>query len=292
MKKISIILSIALIIMVGCKKEKPFDFTDTTDNVEIYMPQSVSQPSSPVSLFKPILSTDPLISEIPFGAYFGGYENATSDISISFIINPDALIALNKAENAAGRPEYTLLPSSLYTIPSLTSVIKSGMKSSDVLKLIVNNKDIASGSKYALPITLKSASGGFRVSTKLNTTVYVFDVPDPWTKFAGNYTVTGRFTHPTPASSRDLNLILSIQYIGNQTYYSPVADLGSSNYYADLKVNIDNTVSITARGAMPNVDQTIGPNTFDPVTKTFTLNFSYTPPGGLPRIVSQKMIKQ
>lgn len=291
MKKYLIIPLFSIIMLLGCKKEKPYDFTDTESNVEIYMPQAINKPTNLVSIYKPILSTDPVNTIVNFGSYFGGYHVATNDVSTTFVINANALVAINKVETDAGRAPYIILPQNLYTLPSLTTTIKTGKHSSDVLNISIDNKSIPTGSKYALPITLSSSSG-LSISSKLNTTVFVFDVPDPWSKFAGNYMLTGRFTHPTASSSRDLNLTAAVTYVGNQTFNSPVADLGGSNYFINIKINANNTVTLTNLGAMPNVDQTVGPNTFDPLTKTFILNFSYTPAGGLPRIVNQKMVQQ
>ncbi|WP_316817625.1 BT_3987 domain-containing protein [Pedobacter nyackensis] len=288
MKKIFTIFITTCFFFCGCKKEIPFDFTDNAETVSIYMPQAINQPFSKVSVFQPILPSDPIKTVLNFGAYFGGYNPTSQDISATFVVNANGLAELNKAEALENRPPYLLLPSNMYSIESLTTTIKKGKYSSDVLNLVIDSKVIPSGSKYALPLVLSSVSNGFKISDRLNTTIFTFDVPDPWTKFAGSYKATGVFKHPT-SGERAINLSATLEYQGNKTYRAPLADLAGSNYYMLLKVNDDNTVTISPSGVTPNIDQHWGPNTFDPATNTFSLNYSYNT--SEPRIVVQKFVK-
>ncbi|MNR35573.1 hypothetical protein D3C85_1534290 [compost metagenome] len=56
-----------------------------------------------------------------------------------------------------------------------------------------------------------------------------------------------------------------------------------------LKINDDNSVTISPSGVTPNIDQSSGPSTFDPVKQVFSLNYTYNL--AAPRIVSQKFAK-
>jgi hypothetical protein len=288
MKNLFITIIIAAFFLHGCKKETPFDFTDTEENVLVYMPQAINQPNFKVSVFLPISASDPANTVVNFGAYFGGYHPVKEEIQATFEISPNGLTELNAIENAEGRTPYLLLPANMYHMETLTTSIKKGKNSSEILNLVIDHKTIPSGSKYALPISLNKVSNGFQISQKLKTTVFTFDVPDPWSKFAGNYKATGIFKHPVNGD-RNIDLTAKIEYQGNRTFRAPLADLGGSNYYMLLKINDDNTVTISPSGVTPNIDQSLGKNTFDPVTQVFTLNYAYNLTA--PRIVTQKFSK-
>ena len=57
-----------------------------------------------------------------------------------------------------------------------------------------------------------------------------------------------------------------------------------------LTVNADNSVTITPSGVTPNIDQSYGPNYYDPATKTFHLWYSYNT--AAPRIVEETLVRQ
>ena len=58
------------------------------------------------------------------------------------------------------------------------------------------------------------------------------------------------------------------------------ADLGGSGWTMWLKVNPDNTVVFTPKGASNTSTVQFGENRYDPTTKTFILNYKYPGAGG------------
>lgn len=171
--------ALLLILTTGCKKSDPKE--GLPDSV-VYMLQAVNQPFSLVPVTKPILATDPVKTTVNFGAFVAGYDPASADVTATFAVNPNGLTALNKAETDAGRAPYVLLPVNMYSIPALNALIKKGSRNGDPLSLIIDNEAITAGSKYALPITLMSVSGAFKLSEQLKTTIFTFNVLQPFNK--------------------------------------------------------------------------------------------------------------
>jgi hypothetical protein len=97
------------------------------------------------------------------------------------------------------------------------------------------------------------------------------------------------FHHPT-AGDRAINEGKVLSTTGANSVRTTMADLGSSGYYMILTVNANNTVTITPSGVTPNIDQSWGPNTYDPAPHTFHLNYSYNT--AAPRIVEETLVRQ
>lgn len=99
--------------------------------------------------------------------------------------------------------------------------------------------------------------------------------PVTYNPYVGNYHSVGYFTHPTPESSRTIDRDKVLKRIDDQTCELECADLAESNYFMRLKVNPDNSVTLTPAGVTPNIDQSYGENYYDPATKTFYLHYAY-----------------
>jgi len=76
-----------------------------------------------------------------------------------------------------------------------------------------------------------------------------------------------------------------ITRIDDTTAKLECADLAASNYYMILKVNADNSVTLTPSGATPDINQSYSRNYYDPATKTFYLHYSYL--ASAPRIIKE-----
>jgi len=93
-------------------------------------------------------------------------------------------------------------------------------------------------------------------------------------KYDGEYHSAGVFHHPT-AGDRAIDEDKDLVTAGPTSVRAKLGDLGGSDYYMILTVNPDNSVTITPSGVTPNVDQSWGPNFYDPVGKAFHLFYSY-----------------
>lgn len=92
--------------------------------------------------------------------------------------------------------------------------------------------------------------------------------------YSGTYQAKGVFHHPT-SGDRNYDQEKVFARITDEIVQCNLGDLGSSGYFMQLKVNADMSVTITPAGQTPNIDQSWGPNYYDPKTKTFHLFYSY-----------------
>jgi hypothetical protein len=247
---------------------------------------------------------------------------ANADIVVTLKLDPEYLVLYNQslAEAAieagdttdTGEPifePFSMLPDSTYTIPSMNVTIPKGILDVD-FSIGVNASKIQLGTKYLLPFTVESATGGAIVADNLKTAVRAIVVKND---FEGVYKSTGvRYnfnaagdasitsTYPAPlviagsVSSApwtfDETEILTIDASTGRCH---VGNLNGAFGTINIVVNTDNSVTIVptddtgleAVQQLPNY-----PSTYDPATKTFQLHYQYTNPNGTFRILSQKMV--
>ena len=94
--------------------------------------------------------------------------------------------------------------------------------------------------------------------------------------YDGDYHAVGTIAFPNDVGNRAWDKTKTLTTIDASTSITEAADLSGSGYYMYLKVNADNTVTVTPAPSAPN--QTIQNNgdcTYDPATHTFTLNYKY-----------------
>lgn len=108
-------------------------------------------------------------------------------------------------------------------------------------------------------------------------------------QFEGEYHATGYFDHPT--ASRDMDLTKYYSSVDATTITGDHSDLGGAGYTVTIKVNADNSVVVKqfANGAeigemVPDTE-----NSYNPATKTFTLNYRYMGGNGW-RTVSETLV--
>jgi hypothetical protein len=180
----------------------------------------------------------------------------------------DYLKATNAIRVKAGDDPYEILPSSAYTI--VNPVIKAGTRDANFSVNVKLPKTLDFSKEYVIPVGITDASG-VKISGNLGfMNIFVGGTPN---KYDGAYSSTGYFSHPT--AQRDILRDKTLKTIDKATSETEFADLGSPMW---LKVNKDNTVTIIPQGSAAGLagpfEQT-GINKYDPVTKTFTLNYQY-----------------
>lgn len=140
--------------------------------------------------------------------------------------------------------------------------------------------------KFGLGIKIDNASGGFTPVPSLSKALFNIVIKNEWD---ARYKSTGIFHHPT-AGDRDIDELKDFITVGPNSIEGNLGDLGGAGYRMRLTINADNTVTIAPRGVTPNINQTHGPNFYDPATKTFTLNYSYNVTA--PRIIEETLARQ
>ncbi len=215
------------------------------------------------------------VSVVNFAAVTLQAENvADQDIKVNLSIDPtDAAIT---AYNAANTTQVSKFPSNKYTLPEgLTVTIPKGSRTG-YLKLSVNAQDLSISSPYALAFKIASADAGYSVSGNNNSTFVLISAKN---SYDGNYSADGSLTFPPSQAGSNRSWVhreKTLTTIDETTSRVEAADLGTSNYYMYLKVNADNTVTVTpAPGAATNTIQNDGACTYNPTTKTFSLNYKY-----------------
>jgi hypothetical protein len=150
------------------------------------------------------------------------------------------------------------------------------------VKLKFNPSTLDLSKKYALGFTVTETDNGM-ISSQKDALVEIAIK----NKYHGTYQATGTFMHPT-AGDRPIDELKELVTTGPNSVRAPLGDLGGAGYYMILTVNADNTVTITKSGVTPNIDQTWGPNTYNPATKTFDLFYSYNT--AAPRKVKETLV--
>jgi Domain of unknown function (DUF1735) len=182
---------------------------------------------------------------------------------------------------------YTLLPDSIYTVTSWSVTIASGQHLAS-LHIEVNSSMLNSSAQYILPLKITNASGT-TISANFGYGFWQVIASNP---YVGLYQSVGYkkdvgvitnineqkylyFADPNPA--------LGLGYVGTNTV---IGQAGDDVTYIDYGIAMDltvdpvsDTVAVTsdpnqgARGKIPMFNN--GPCVYDPVKKSFTLNYAY-----------------
>jgi hypothetical protein len=178
------------------------------------------------------------------------------------------------------------LPAGQFNFPTLEATIPKGSREAEFQGTIMDPSFLETG-KYAIGVKIVSSSSPqVKVSGNYGKQVIALRVKN---KYHGTYHAAGVFTHPT-AGNRDIDEDKDLETEEVNSVVAPLGDLGSQGYQMILIVNPDNTVTIKKAGATPNVDQSWGPNFYDPVTKSFHLHYSYNT--AAPRIIKEVITKK
>ena len=202
----------------------------------------------------------------------------SQDVTVTLAVDQAALDAYNTANNTA----YKLLPTTLYQLPALTATVKAGTRLAPVQLTFYSSLDKVpdptayNDAEYALPLKITSATNNVAVSSNYGTKVILLKIKN---QYDAEYRSTGFFTHPTATSSRKIDKDKTLSTVDLSTVSTEYADLGDG-YTMWLRINADNTVTLTPKGVSPATTTQTGVNKYDPATHTFTLNYQYPGSGG------------
>jgi hypothetical protein len=151
------------------------------------------------------------------------------------------------------------------------------------LKLDPSKLDLSK--KYAIGFSISDA-GGAAISNGFKDVLVEIAIKNA---YHGTYDAKGEFRHPT-AGNRPIDELKELTTTGPNSVLANLGDLGGAGYKMILTVNADNSVTITKAGITPNIDQSWGPNFYDPTTKKFHLFYSYNV--AAPRIIEEILSPQ
>ncbi len=240
------------------------------------------------------------IAQIPSAAFYGVADHQsflttktptpfTFDVSVASPNLPASSTDITVGVNGAALTQYNtdngdslaLLPDSTYSLANATVTVPAGQRLATVT-LNFNTTKIDATKRYALPVSIKSATNGVAVSSNYGTKLIIIAIRNA---FDGAYHSVGTFNHPT-AGIRKIDRDKKLTTINANTSSTEYADLGGSGWTMNLVVNPDNTVTIVPTGASNAGTMQTGVNKYDPATKSFTLSYQYAGSGGN-RIVNE-----
>lgn len=284
--KISLGLFFATLLLNGCEKApeaKDLDDAGTTI-VKFYNGGGLSV--KPLELTPTIEDLE--LAELRRDPNSQGSLNSPLTVSFS---NSQAIL---DEYNAANGSAYELLPTDAYTITAGSGVQVSGDtwtvnlgpgEFARTLAITLDKSKLDFAKSYAFGFELKDV-GTSKISAEQN---IIIVNPIVKNAYHGVYHASGVFHHPT-AGDRPINEDKLLVTAGLTSVRAPLGDLGGAGFYMILNVNADNTVTITPSGATPNINQSWGPNYYDPAGKAFHLHYSYNT--AAPRIIEETITRK
>ncbi len=227
-----------------------------------------------------VAGLDAVAGNVKYGL-FKVFRDANSEANLSTPVDVKLKLdpALITAYNTAHGTKLVQLEGA-YTIDALDLKFAAG----ESIKTVYVNLDPSKldlSKQFALGVAIESSTGGFTAVPSLSKALFNIVIKNEWD---GRYQATGVFHHPT-AGDRDIDEVKDLVTSGARSVDCNLGDLGGAGYRMRLTVNSNNTVTIAPLGATPNINQSHGPNFYDPVTKSFHLHYSYNV--AAPRIIEE-----
>jgi hypothetical protein len=217
-------------------------------------------------------------AQATFTVNYAGADAAPSDITVNLGVDESAVTKFNNATTPAGT--YTVLPSSLYTIPASVVIPQGQRKATVTVSLKTNQFDFTKS--YILPIAIKSTTAG-AVSGNYGTILVSVSAKNA---YDGLYDAKG-FVLRNSAAGPDLSLggffkgqTYTLSTLGlTQNAFTPFWASGGGIAGIDginLVVNpTTNKVTVTATGNATLRNITGYDSRYEPSTKTFYLSYTW-----------------
>jgi len=165
--KFYLIIACIAIFLSSCDKYDS-GITDADSYKNVYMPRAAYD-STVLSV-----TLEENTFNLPYSAYLGGLDNASTDINVSFAVDESKVQEYNTKYST----NYHVLPAANYTLGASSAVIRSGERSTESLTLTIqSNSKLALFKTYILPVSIQSVSGGgSKLANKYVTTYYLVKV--------------------------------------------------------------------------------------------------------------------
>jgi hypothetical protein len=279
-----ICLVLFAIVWTSCLDDSKYALDPSTSNNIIEFLDS-SVPTNPSGAIYPVYTnTTEIVTEytVDLPVSFSGPNGNSEDIQLTLAVDPAALAAYNKQmEDDLGGSTYTMMPDSYYSFTDVSVTIPKGQtKASVSVTVFPDQFDLTKN--FVVPIRIVSASSGI-ISAHFSVALVAVVVKN---EYDGIYDIIDGFitrnsaTGPDPVLGGDYvsGLTMELATInGNTCGFAPQWKDGSAvGGVAGTQVVINGTnITISASGnaSMKNTPATI--NSYDPATKTFTMNFDW-----------------
>jgi len=282
-KFLSIYVLLIGALMASCLEDdkQPLDPSSTQNVVEFLDP---FVPASPAGAVYPAYSTSFVLApsaELPMTISYSGPNDNDEDINLEIAVDPGALIEYNKQMNdELHGTVYDMMPEANYSLTTTSVTIPAGeTKVTIPVTFFPENFDFSKN--YALPIRIVSASRGVlsaHYSVALlavgvrNSYDGIYDVLDggiirlvggvPDVVLGGDY---------VDGLTMDLTTLAS-NVVGIEPIWKDGSGVGGV-VGTTLTINGDNSVTVKSSTNPGVVNTPAKPNTYDPATRTFVLNF-------------------
>jgi Domain of unknown function (DUF1735) len=293
LKRLSVILSFG-IVFSSCVKEKyniPYDEANLTRPI-VEMPNSPTNKINTASVDGSIAFFEIDLDELRIAprSQFSG------DIIVTLKQDPAVVQQFINAQQTP--PSIATLPNTAWSIVKTNYILNAGNKSERV-KVKINTALIPSG-RVALGLSIQSANGA-EVSGLYKSVVVELKAKSPYeatylasgtrTSYNGATVGSGIASTFTISGTKDLITVSA------NTVDGIMGDLGFVPFYYSLQVNATtNAVTVLQSIANPSdTPPTVGNNgtcTYNPTTRTFTLNYFYLNSSGNLRQLTETLVRQ
>lgn len=302
MKKITlsaIVIASFLFAGTGCLKDKEFESEEY--GTQIKDVKGVAFPLAPSSPIIGSINSQTTTQDFQLPNVVLNQEGAAAtDVTVTITPN-NGLIADAMAADPA--LDLTELPSSAYSISTLSVVIPAGQKFSDVFKLTIpNSASLDPNNTYALGFSITAVSAGYTIAANQKDVVVGFAIKN---KYDGVYSLRFRSTGwaaygiADNAPSREYATLVDMETTGASSvdlynnffaaYLLPgftggLGTVSGSTAFgvttprfifdaSDALVNVVNTTPDDGRGRFLELNTAVTDSRYDPATKTIYASF-------------------
>ena len=260
-----------LVIMFGlvsCLKDPGrLDFSQSKPVIEFPAPYPLAGKN--LSVLNPLVSSTAQL--YPIDLNIASPNVLPYDVTVNIIEDPNGIQKYIAIQEAAGdSTQYVAPPASAYSFPAQVVIPKGTRIGTINVSLITSGLDLTQS--YILPLTISNVTPSSVIISGNFGSKYLKIAPK--NLLDGVYSEVGVFTRLGVSRAIEASSpTKSLSTVNANTVATYLADITSYPIY--LTVNADNTVTITPQGNTPTLSFP-GPNTYDPVNKIFTLNYSYS----------------
>lgn len=237
------------------------------------------------------MALQPVAGDVPYQFLLNMATDAlpTEDITIKLKIDPAAVTAYNTYYSKT----YKAFPNVAILTPTI--VIKAGTRNAIAQAKIWGAETLDACDNFIAAITIESATtaSGKSVTIAGNMKSYMLALPinNP---YAGSYHASGAFIHPT-AGTRVINEDKQVNTVDCKTVTCSAGDLGGAQdggTWVVITINANNSLTISGglSATQPYLTDPSKTNSYNPATKTFTLNYYYVGSGGN-RVIQETLVR-
>ena len=258
----------ALFGLGSCLKDPGrLDFSQSGPVIEFPLPYT--QAGKNLRILNPLVSSTAQV--YPIDLNIASPNVLPYDVTVNVIVDPNGIQKYIAIQEAAGdSTQYIAPPASSYSFTPTQVVIPKGIRIGTInVSIITSGLDLTQA--YILPLTISTVSPNSVTISGNFGSEYIKIAPK--NQYDGVYSEVGVFTRLGVSRAIEASSpTKSLATVNGNTVATYLADYTDDPI--NLTINADNTVTITPQGNTPLLAFP-GPNTYDPVNKVFTLNYSY-----------------